>query len=150
MAGKVRPFEENLEVSSSVYQVRGIIDCNRFVITSVLLRIEVETSEIGKDEKGPFAILTELEYIEPDGTLLSVEHEGSESWSDGYKDRHGLIISKAKPVSSKTIGDLEVHAVCHTGYLPSAMNLIVPPEWSFSVYFNSIGNFDGFGICGHL
>lgn len=150
MAGKVRPFERDLEVSGSAYRVRGSIESNRFVITSVLIRIEVEVSEIGEDDRGSFVILTERECVEPDGTLLSVEHEGSDPWPDGYKPRPGLVITKAKPAPSSTRGDIEVKAVCLTGYLPNAMNLIVPHEWSFSVYFDSMGNIDGIGASGHI
>lgn len=150
MAGKVRPFERDLEVSGPTYRVRGTIESNRFVITSVLIRIEVEISEIGEDDTGPFVILTERECVEPDGTLLSVEHESSEPWPDGYKPEPGLVISKAKPAPSSTRGDIEVQAVCLTGYLPSAMNLIVPHEWSFSVYIDSMGNIDGISAFGHL
>jgi len=148
MPGKVRPFYRPYEFCGQTIPVRGSIEGQRFVIAADLLPIiEAEATEIGEDDRGPFAILEENEWSLPDGTVVKVEHEYEEPWPNGYTPKPGLMISKVEPESPRKVGAVEVEVLIQTGIPPGMVNLVgIGPKWSCSVHFNSIGHLDGIGM----
>ncbi len=145
MAGKVRPFERHSEVGGHLVALRGVIEKGQFVITAELIRLEVPTVRQGKDVRGDFAVIDEGEWSQPDGTVIKVEHcYDSMPLPDGSYRHSGLEVSKVKPPSPRTVGDLEVRAVMETGGLPGSFNLVVPDIWCIAIQFDSQGNCDGF------
>ena len=94
------------------------------------------------DEKGKFAVLEEREDLESNGSIVRIEPYSEEPFPDTNVASSGLKISVTMRASDKTVQAHE--RICGLANVdPGQVNLIVPPDWSFSVYFNWAGNVDG-------
>lgn len=130
---KVRPFERNIGFGDQTIRVRGVVGDNGYILAadSIGFEIKLRTLEIGRDEKGQFAVLEKGEDVRRDGAIVKVEPGDS-----------GLEISVAKVAPDETIHMAQ--EVCRLNHVdPGAVNLIVPNDWSISVFFDRAGNIDG-------
>ena len=148
---KVRPFERDIGLEGQAIRVRGIVADKGYILAVDALGLEVKlgTPQFGMDEKGKFAVLEEGEQLEFDESIVKIEPFSEEPYEGTHFAPSGLKISVMMVASDKTV---QVHeGICRLANIdPNKVNLIVPHEWSFSVYFDSFGNVEGSGHSGLL
>ncbi|MEI9948266.1 MAG: hypothetical protein WDO74_04630 [Pseudomonadota bacterium] len=127
---KIRPFEEYIEAEPgfSAVVISGGISDRKYVVRALETQLEIETTEVGEDQWGPFAVVKECDVLfsrefrlrlesDAEETMLNVfipgdGLTGTASWSkrafsvwfnsSGVKDGKGSSLSrsgKSKPVS---------------------------------------------------
>lgn len=141
---KVRPFERDIGLEGLAIRVRGIVVDKGYILAadSIGLEIKLGTTHIGMDEKGKFAVLEKGEQLEADGSIVKVESYSEEPFPGTQVAFSRLEISVTMVASDKTVQTHE--RICRLANVDSGrVNLIVPPDWSFSVYFDSFGNVEG-------
>ena len=141
---KVRSFERDVWVDDRPVRARGIVTSKGYILASDSIGLEVKlaATQIGMDERGGFAVLEKGEQLQSDGSVVTIEPYSEEPYPDTHFAPSGLKISVAKIASDETV---QVHeGICRLANVdPGKVNLIVPHDWSFSVYFNRVGDVDG-------
>jgi hypothetical protein len=146
---KVRPFERDIWLEDRTIRVRGIVTNKGYILAadSVGLEIKLSATHTGMDEKGKFAVLEEGEQLKSDGSIVKVEQYSEEPFPGTDFAPSGLEISVTMVASDKTKQTYE-DIFRSDNIDPGKVNLIVPNEWSFSIYYNSVGNVDGLAFHG--
>ena len=142
---KVRSFERDIWLDNRTVRARGIVTDRGYILAvdSIGLEIGLSASQIGMDEKGKFAVLEKGEHLISDGSIVvEIEPYSEEPYPDTHFSPSGLEISVKMVASDKTVQAHE--GICRSaGVDPGQVNLIVPHDWSFSVYFDWVGNVEG-------
>lgn len=148
---KGRPFERDIGLEGQAIRVRGIVADEGYILAVDALGLEIKlgTTQFGMDEKGKFAVLEKGEQLESDGSMVKIEPYSEEPFPGADVALSRLEISVTMVGSDKAV---QVHeGICRLANIdPGKVNLIVPHEWSFSVYFDSFGNVEGSGHSGLL
>jgi hypothetical protein len=149
---KVRPFERDIGIEGQAIRVRGIVADKGYILAvdAFGLEIKLGTTQFGMDEKGKFAVLEKGEQLVSDGSIVvEIEPYSEEPYMDTHFAPSGLEISVKMVASDKTVQAHE--GICRSaGVDLGQVNLLVPHDWSFSVYFDSVGNVEGAGHSGLL
>lgn len=114
-------------------EVSGRVDGARFIVSALGREVELETVEVGADERGMFAIVLECERNLADGFKVRSELEPDE------RGLHGAVIDVYLEGQAREALRQQLRA---SGQDPDAP-VVAPFERCFSVYFNSAGRVDG-------
>lgn len=135
---RLRPFCEYLgrERHLPMLEVAGKIVGKRFIVAALGFEIELDTIEVGEDERGPYAQINECERSLPNGFKVRLEEEPDEHLPTGS----ALDIFLEGEARETVRAQLEAQ-----GIEPDSVTLLTPHERHFSVYFDSIGLVNGRG-----
>lgn len=135
---RIRPFRQHIErgASTPTLEMVGRIEGSRAIVEAVGQRVELATVEVGEDERGPYAVVSESEQPLPDGFRLVAEVELEEDSPPGGHINLRLE-GRHREVAKEELR--------RRGIDPDSVNLLVPAERSYSVYFDCDGNINGDG-----
>lgn len=137
---KVRPFERIIERFGSAPAIRasGQIVKHRFALHIDAAVYPLPTVGTGTDKWGDYALIQTGEMDLGDGFTLRISGEYDEDSPGAEPGCEISLERRGDPRKARAALDRE-------GIDPSSVNLLVPPEASVSVYFNSLGLVDGGG-----
>jgi hypothetical protein len=123
---RLRPFQEFIarERGRDALSLGGQIIGTRFVIRTIGREVPLETIQVGDDDRGPYAMVSECELELDGGFCLRVEAEFDEDLPPG------------------SVVHLFVRGTLPNGVPPGTF---VPHERAFAVHFDCAGNVDGRG-----
>lgn len=140
-AFKVRPFDEFFETGPQMpmLPIVGRIENDCFVVSAFGQRVVLETVEVGEDQWGPFAVVSEHKAPLVDGFIFqaSVEHEEDE-------EPGGCICVFIEGEHREEARRLLVER----GFDPEKAIILIVRERVFSVYFHNSGVVNGRGSVG--
>lgn len=138
MRMKIRPFEEYFESAPQKPAVvmTGRVEEGAFVVTALGRAVRLAVEEVGADERGSYAILADEQTLQVVGDFrLEVLHE--------YDEDLGASGAELRLVCDREALLMATAAARAQGINTEKINLIVPPDAVYSVYFNGDGIRDG-------
>lgn len=133
MSLKIRPFKTTVEE----IDVTGAIQENLFVVQFYGRPYPVSTLEVGRDERGPYALIEETNRRENFCDVFLVEPEYDEDFPPGC--RIALFRDKANEVRALLVNQ---------GIDPDPAILTGTASDAVSVYFDFDGNKNGYSLSG--
>lgn len=129
----VRPFTRSWDLLGITFS--GQLRNDGFLLGIGKLEHLFAVTESGSDDFGPYALLEDQKVELEFGWSLSVEPEGDE-------DDAGLGLD---PGCCIKLVEMDEDALRRMGIDPRDLNVILPPRFSISIFFDRAGQIDGFG-----
>ena len=140
---KFRAFEELLQVpgTPNVWKVSGTIADGTFVVsvTPLNMTVSIVADDVDEDDWGTFAMLHSHQQDLVDGWVLRIEFN-CDKLDVNDPEEPGAALSFLIPGDRSTY----TAAAARQGVDPAKVNLIVPIQAGFTIYFNSEGKVDGY------